>query len=91
MHAATKNMAVFESAAHIRDLMPNFDYIARLERDGLICTAPGDDCDFLSRYFAPHVGIPEDPVHRLGPLHDSTLLGRAAGQSPAPCAPDFGP
>ena len=27
-----------------------------------IVTAPGDDCDFVSRYFAPSKGIPEDPV-----------------------------
>ena len=71
MHAAIKNMAVFESAAQIRDLMPNFAYIAGLERDGLICTAPGDDCDFVSRYFAPHVGIAEDPV--TGSAHCTTV------------------
>ncbi|MGE4561379.1 MAG: PhzF family phenazine biosynthesis protein, partial [Rhodospirillales bacterium] len=65
------NMAVFESAAQIRDLTPNFDYIAGLERDGLICTAPGDDCDFVSRYFAPHVGIAEDPV--TGSAHCTTV------------------
>jgi predicted PhzF superfamily epimerase YddE/YHI9 len=28
----------------------------------VIVTAPGDDCDFVSRYFAPRVGVPEDPV-----------------------------
>ena len=62
MWSATKNMAVFETAAQVRGLGPDLDYIARLDLDGLICTAPGDDCDFVSRYFAPHVGIPEDPV-----------------------------
>ena len=37
--------------------------IARLDRSGLIVTAPGDgDYDFVSRYFAPAKGIPEDPV-----------------------------
>ena len=30
--------------------------------DGLIVTAPGESCDFVSRYFAPRAGIPEDPV-----------------------------
>ena len=30
--------------------------------DGVIVSAPGRDCDFVSRYFAPHAGIPEDPV-----------------------------
>lgn len=33
-----------------------------LPYDGLIITAAGSDCDFVSRYFAPHVGIDEDPV-----------------------------
>ena len=41
-------------------------FIKWLEGFGLICTAPGDDyvdeCDFVSRFFAPPVGIPEDPV-----------------------------
>src|SRR6202007_2845782 len=30
--------------------------------DGGSVTGPGRDCDFVSRYFAPHAGIPEDPV-----------------------------
>ena len=29
---------------------------------GVIATAPGDDVDFVSRYFAPKAGVPEDPV-----------------------------
>src|SRR3546814_16493211 len=36
--------------------------VAALPGDGLIVTAPGDRVDFVSRYFAPHAGIPEDPV-----------------------------
>ncbi len=28
----------------------------------MIATAPGSDCDFVSRFFAPAYGIPEDPV-----------------------------
>ena len=37
--------------------------IKALDRDGVIVTAPGDDnYDFVSRYFAPAKGIPEDPV-----------------------------
>ncbi len=62
MWRASKNMAVFETAAEVAALDPDLAYIAGLEGDGLICTAPGEDCGFVSRYFAPHVGIPEDPV-----------------------------
>jgi len=36
--------------------------LAALDAGGVIATAPGADCDFVSRYFAPRVGIPEDPV-----------------------------
>jgi predicted PhzF superfamily epimerase YddE/YHI9 len=38
---------------------------------GIIVTAPGTDCDFVSRFFAPNCGIPEDPV--TGSAH-STLV-----------------
>ncbi len=33
-----------------------------LPNEGVIVTAPGDDCDFVSRFFAPHHGLDEDPV-----------------------------
>ncbi len=56
-------MAVFENAQIVRDLAPDMAAIARLDRLGAIVTAPGDDgYDFVSRYFAPAKGIPEDPV-----------------------------
>lgn len=59
------NMAVLNSAAQVRTVEPDFDYIKVMQGDGLIVTAPGDDIDpvdFVSRYFAPQAGIPEDPV-----------------------------
>jgi len=59
---ATKNMAVFDSEETVGGLRPDLKFIAALEGDGLIVTAPGRTCDFVSRYFAPHVGIDEDPV-----------------------------
>lgn len=56
-------LAVFAEANAVRNLSPNFDRIAKLDRDGVIVTAPGDGpYDFVSRYFAPAKGIPEDPV-----------------------------
>jgi len=59
---ATKNMAVFASEETVDGLRPDFKFIATMEGDGLIVTAPGRTCDFVSRYFAPHVGIDEDPA-----------------------------
>jgi predicted PhzF superfamily epimerase YddE/YHI9 len=59
---AQANLAVFTSAADVRALRPDFAALATLEQYGTIVTAPGDDCDFVSRFFAPRVGVPEDPV-----------------------------
>jgi PhzF family phenazine biosynthesis protein len=56
-------LALVDSAQVLRDLAPDMAAIARLDRDGVIVTAPGEGgYDFLSRYFAPAKGIPEDPV-----------------------------
>lgn len=59
---ARKMMAVLASEAAVREVDPHLARVARLPGQGLIVTAPGDDCDFVSRYFAPHAGIDEDPV-----------------------------
>jgi PhzF family phenazine biosynthesis protein len=56
-------LALLESADQVRHLAPDHAVIASLDCDGVIVTAPGDDgYDFVSRYFAPAKGIPEDPV-----------------------------
>ncbi len=56
-------MALLESAQSVRGLAPDMAAIARMDRSGVIATAPGDGAyDFVSRYFAPAKGIPEDPV-----------------------------
>lgn len=59
---AKKNMAVLADEAAVRALAPDLRWVAAMEGDGLVVTAPGDEVDFVSRYFAPHVGIDEDPV-----------------------------
>lgn len=56
-------LGVLESAQVVRDLAPDMAALARMDRPGVIVTAPGDGIyDFVSRYFAPAKGIPEDPV-----------------------------
>ena len=56
-------MVLLDSPKTLRALTPDFGAIARIDRDGVIVTASGnDEYDFLSRYFAPAKGIPEDPV-----------------------------
>lgn len=57
-------MAEVESEAVVRALKPKFTLLELLDTRGVIVTARADDkqYDFVSRYFAPAVGIPEDPV-----------------------------
>jgi len=55
-------MAVYESESQVRSLKPDLAGIATLEQFAVIVTAPGKDADFVSRFFAPKAGIPEDPV-----------------------------
>ena len=56
-------MALLESARVVRELAPNIAALASMDRSGVVVTAPGDGTfDFVSRYFAPAKGIPEDPV-----------------------------
>jgi PhzF family phenazine biosynthesis protein len=60
--AATKYLALYDTAADVAALAPDTAVLRDIDRDGVIVSAPGRDCDFVSRYFAPHAGIPEDPV-----------------------------
>lgn len=55
-------LVVLDAAAQVRDLAPDFAAIRKLSGFGVTVTAPGEDCDFVSRHFAPNRGIDEDPV-----------------------------
>src|SRR5258706_10353990 len=55
-------LAVFESQAEVAALTPDMNLLAQLDCVGIIATARGDEADFVSRFFAPRAGIPEDPV-----------------------------
>jgi PhzF family phenazine biosynthesis protein len=55
-------MAVFDSEEEVRSLAPSFDRILALGAHGVIVTAAGREVDFVSRFFAPLMGVPEDPV-----------------------------
>lgn len=55
-------LAVFANEKDVAAIKPNMEIVARLDAQGVIVTAPGNDCDFVSRSFAPQAGIPEDPV-----------------------------
>lgn len=66
-------LVVVPDEATVRAVVPQYDEIAAItERDdlrGVIVTAPGEEYDFVSRFFAPGSGIPEDPV--TGSAHTS--------------------
>jgi len=55
-------MVVFEDEATVRNLRPDLAAVADLDTFAVITTAPGTDVDFVSRFFAPGAGVPEDPV-----------------------------
>ncbi len=56
-------MALLENEQLLRELRPDMSVLTRIGRPGVIVTAAGNDgYDFVSRYFAPAKGIPEDPV-----------------------------
>jgi len=56
-------MALLESVQVLRELAPDMPALARMDRSGVIVTTQGyENYDFVSRYFAPAKGIPEDPV-----------------------------
>ena len=60
--AANDYIAVFADEDIVRAIAPDFAKLQELDRRAVIVTAPGRDVDFVSRFFAPKIGIPEDPV-----------------------------
>jgi PhzF family phenazine biosynthesis protein len=70
-------MAVYESADDVLAIKPDFKLLAGLPGGKVIVTAPGHDVDFVSRFFAPGVGVDEDPV--TGSAH-CTLIPYWAGR-----------
>ncbi|MBZ0334135.1 PhzF family phenazine biosynthesis protein [Marinobacter sp. AL4B] len=63
----TNYMVVLDSENAVGAAAPDLQSLSLLGNQGLIITAKGDQCDFVSRYFAPGVGIDEDPV--TGSIH----------------------
>ena len=66
----TNYLLVYKSEKDIQTISPNFDMLLKVKTRGIIITAKGEKYDFVSRFFAPSLGINEDPV--TGSAH--TLL-----------------
>ena len=95
LSTGNKYFAIYEDAADISLLKPDMSALARLDGMGVVATAPGRDGqeDFVSRFFAPAMGVDEDPAtgsahcllmpywaQRLGrnTLHATQLSARGA-------------
>lgn len=55
-------MLVYENEADILAIKPDFNSLMKINAHAVIVTAPGESSDFVSRFFAPEVGVPEDPA-----------------------------
>lgn len=83
-------LVVLESEDAVRSVKPDFVELMKVDTFGIIVTGPGKDVDFVSRFFAPRMGVPEDPVtgsshctlipYWAGKLGKSQLTARQASQ-----------
>jgi PhzF family phenazine biosynthesis protein len=64
-------LVVYKNQSEIENINPDFGLMEKIDTFGIIISAPGNDCDFVSRFFAPRAGINEDPV--TGSAH-TTLI-----------------
>ena len=60
--AGSNYMAVLDSEADVAAVQPDMPRLEKLHPRGVIATAPGNDCNFVSQFFGPSFGVPEDPV-----------------------------
>jgi PhzF family phenazine biosynthesis protein len=55
-------LLVYETEEQVKAIRPNFEALSKIKTHAVIVTAKGDSSDFVSRFFAPEVGVNEDPV-----------------------------
>jgi PhzF family phenazine biosynthesis protein len=60
--AARDCLVVYETEEEVLALQPDMNALLKLDSFAFIAAARGKNCDFVSRFFAPKQGIPEDPV-----------------------------
>ena len=80
LYRDTDYLYVVESEEEVRNLEPDIRAIAKSDVRGVIVTAPSEEYDFVSRFFAPAVGVDEDPVtgsaHTMLTPYWSNRLGK---------------
>lgn len=62
LYRDTDYLYVVESEEQVRGLDPDIRLLKKADVRGIIVTAPGEEIDFVSRFFAPGAGVDEDPV-----------------------------
>jgi PhzF family phenazine biosynthesis protein len=72
----TDYLLIYEAQEDIEAMSPDFFLLNKVKARGVIVSSPGNEVDFVSRFFAPQSGIPEDPV--TGSAH-TTLIPYWAG------------
>lgn len=77
----TDYLLIYDTQEEIEQLRPNFFLLNQVDARGVIVSAPGDEVDFVSRFFAPQCGVNEDPV--TGSAHTSLIpyWSQALGKS----------
>ncbi|MTI87146.1 MAG: PhzF family phenazine biosynthesis protein [Balneolaceae bacterium] len=73
-------MVILDTEEDVARIEPDFRLLNEVDARGIIVTAPGDEVDFVSRFFAPQSGIDEDPVtgsaHTKSAPYWSKVLGK---------------
>ncbi|MDN3351010.1 PhzF family phenazine biosynthesis protein [Actinomadura sp. DC4] len=77
----TDVLAVVEDAATVRSLAPDLSALAAIDARGVCVTAAGGGHDFVSRFFAPRSGVPEDPVTGSAHCMLAPFWGERLGRS----------
>ena len=67
----TDYLLIYNNQEEIEQLMPNFFLLNQIDARGIIVSAPGEEVDFVSRFFTPQCGVNEDPV--TGSAHTSLI------------------
>jgi PhzF family phenazine biosynthesis protein len=79
LQSDSQYFAIYNTEHEVRNLLPDIEAVAGLDRNSVVVTAPSERCDFVSRAFAPKEGLPEDPVcgsaHFALAPYWSSLLG----------------
>jgi predicted PhzF superfamily epimerase YddE/YHI9 len=76
-YSARDLLTIFSAESEVAALKPKLELVAALDTFAVIASAKGDGVDFVSRFFAPRAGVPEDPV--TGSAH-CTLVPYWAGR-----------